>query len=348
MGSSFGTTPPAAGLTPGVVDRLAPNRRVVLGAGAMLALAASLPRARAAQPLTIATLKFGTVNWLLDTIKAEAGKAGAAAPFERIELASTQALTVALQAGQADLAVSDWPWAMRRRIEGETFRFAPYSSALGALMAGKDAKIEKLADLKGKKVGVAGGPIDKSWLLLRAYAQKEVDGDIATMVEPVFGAPPLLNEQLRLGRIDAVLTFWNFAARLDAQGYRRVIDVSEVMKRLGLEPPPPLVGFVWRDQLGETKGSELDAFFHAVRAANETLKTSDEAWERLKPSMQLQSDAEFTRLRDYFRAGVPGPWSEAELASSKKLYGLLAELGGQEFVGPNPRFDPGLFWSPKV
>jgi NitT/TauT family transport system substrate-binding protein len=325
------------------------RRQVVVG-GSAAAVSAALPAwpARAAKPLKIATLKFGTVNWLLDTMKAESERAGKPAPFERLELASTQALTVALQASQCDLTVSDWPWAMRRRIEGEPFRFAPYSSALGALMIGKDSKIAGVKDLKGKKVGVAGGPIDKSWLLFRAWAHKEVEGDIAAMVEPVFGAPPLLNEQLRLGRIDAVLTFWNFAARLDAEGFKRMIDVADVMAQLGLKPQPPMVGFVWRETLFETAGGELETFFQAVKAANETLRTSDEAWARLKPSMQVQSDAEFTRLRDYFRAGVPGPWGQAELASSQKLYGLLSELGGAEFVGPNPRFDPGLFWSPKV
>lgn len=325
------------------------TRRAALAGACALAAAAPFARtAFAAEPLKIATLKFGTVNWLLDTMKAESEAAGRPLAFERLELASTQALTVALQAGQCDLTVSDWPWAMRRRIDGEPFRFAPYSSALGALMVGKQSKISSLSDLKRRKIGVAGGPIDKSWLLFRAYAHEEVGGDIATMVEPVFGAPPLLSEQLRLGRIDAVLTYWNFAARLDAEGCRRLIDVSEVMKRLGLEPPPPLVGFVWRDTLAERKGAELDAFFAAAKSANQTLKTSDEAWARLKPSMQLQSEAEFVRLRDYFRAGVPDPWSEADVKSARKLYGLLADLGGQEFVGPNPRFDPGLFWSPKV
>lgn len=327
------------------------DRRMMLAGAAAVAGAAALgpiSRARAAEPLKIASLKFGTVNWLLDTMEAEAKAAGKPAPFVRTELASTQALTVALQAGQCDLTVSDWPWAMRRRNDGEPFRFAPYSSALGALMIGKESKIASLADLKGKKVGVAGGPIDKSWLLFRAFAHDQVGGDIATMVEPVFGAPPLLSEQLRLGRIDAALTFWNFAARLDAEGYKRLIDVAEVMKQLGLEPPPPLVGFVWRDTLSEKRGGDVDSFFSAVTAANETLKTSDEAWNRLKPSMQLQSDAEFDRLRDYFRAGVPTPWGEAQLKSSQKLYRLLADLGGADFVGPNPRFDPDLFWSSRV
>ncbi|PZQ11619.1 MAG: ABC transporter substrate-binding protein [Ancylobacter novellus] len=333
----------------GFCDRL--SRRAALAGGAALALARAVPGARASEagPLKIASLKFGTVNWLLDTIKAETDARGEAAPFERTDLASTQALTVALQAGQCDLTVSDWPWAMRRRIEGgEAFRFAPYSSALGALMVAKGSPMATLSDLKGKKIGVAGGPIDKSWLLFRAYAHKEVGGDIATMAEPVFGAPPLLSEQLRLGRIDAALTFWNFAARLDADGYRRLVDMAEVMKRLGLDPAPPLVGFVWRDQLFEKAGPALDRFFRAVAAANETLKTSDAAWERLRPSMQVRSDAEFTKLRDYYRDGVHGPWTRDEIASAQKLYGLLTDLGGPEFVGPNPRFDPDLFWSPKA
>ncbi|HVI29190.1 ABC transporter substrate-binding protein [Hansschlegelia sp.] len=326
------------------------SRRGALAACAGAAVMTALrPRsALAAAPLRIATLKFGTVNWLLDTIEAEGFDTREGAMMNRTELASTQALTVSLQAGDCDLAVSDWPWAMRRRLDGEPFRFAPYSSALGAVMVGADAKIASIGDLKGKKLGVAGGPLDKSWLLLRAYAHDKVDGDIATMLEPVFGAPPLLSEQLRLGRVDAVLTYWNYAARLDAQGYRRLIDVSDVMKELGLTPPPPLVGFVWRETLLAKAGAQVEGFFRAVAAANETLKTSDAAWERLRPSMQVQSDLEFARLRDYFRAGVPGPWTEADLKSSQKLYELLADLGGAEFVGPNPHFDPALFWSPKV
>lgn len=304
--------------------------------------------ASAAAPLRIVTLKFGTVNWLLDTIHGEGFDAREGVTMARTELASTQALTVSLQAGDCDLAVSDWPWAMRRRLDGEPFRFAPYSSALGAVMVGGDSGIASIADLKGKKLGVAGGPLDKSWLLLRAYAHDKVDGDIATMLEPVFGAPPLLSEQLRLGRVDGVLTYWNYAARLDAGGYRRLVDMSDVMKQLGLTPPPPLVGFVWRETLLDKAGAQVEGFFRAVAAANATLKTSDAAWERLRPSMQVTSDAEFARLRDYFRSGVPGPWTEADLKSSQKLYELLTDLGGAEFVGPNPHFDPALFWSPKV
>jgi NitT/TauT family transport system substrate-binding protein len=91
--------------------------------------------------------------------------------------------------GDADVIVSDWTWAMRQRGMGENLKFAPYSSALGALMVPQNSAIKGLADLQGKKLGVAGGAIDKSWLLLRAYSRATMGKDIA-VASPIFGAAP--------------------------------------------------------------------------------------------------------------------------------------------------------------
>jgi NitT/TauT family transport system substrate-binding protein len=158
----------------------------------------------------------------------------------------------------------------------------------------------------------------------------------------------LLSEQLKLGRLDGVLTFWNFAARLDAAGYRRLIDVADIMAGLGVTPSPPLVGFVWREALLRDKSNQLMDFFNAVRSANQILKTDDAAWERLRPEMRPESEAEFQRLRDYFRAGIPTPWGEAETEAAERLFKLLDALGGPELVGPRTHFDPSLFWAQKA
>ncbi len=47
-------------------------------------------------------------------------------------------------------------------------KFLPYSSTEGALMVPGDSPVRSVADLAGKRLGVAGGPLDKNWLLLRA------------------------------------------------------------------------------------------------------------------------------------------------------------------------------------
>ena len=70
-------------------------------------------------------------------------------------------------------------------------------------MIPQGSKVVSLADLKGLRIGVAGGPFDKSWLLLRAYARKELSVDPGGGAsEPVFGAPPLLNEEFARGRMN--------------------------------------------------------------------------------------------------------------------------------------------------
>lgn len=322
-----------------------PRRRFLAGAAA-LALLPLVARAQGVSSvgrLRIGTLKFGTLNWLLATIAAEKLDAREGLVIESVDFAGGQATTVGLQSGDLDLIVTDWLWAMRRRTDGERLRFAPFSNALGALMVAPDGPVKSLADLRGRRLGVAGGALDKSWLLLRAYGQKQIGADLATIAEPVYGAPPLVNQQLELGRIDAVLTFWPYAARLDAKGFTRLLDVKEVIAGLGIDPAPPLVGYVWREAILAEKGAAISAFLRAAAAANRVLATSDPAWQRIRPLMQAADDAEFLKLRDYYRAGIPGSFGEAERASCAALYAVLADIGGPELVGSNPAFDRGLF-----
>ena len=89
--------------------------------------------------------------------------------LEIIELASKNAAAVALQGGAVDVIVTDWFWVSRQRNEGRNFSFVPHSMAAGGLIVHNDSGIKGLEDLKGKKIGIAGGQVDKSWLILRTY-----------------------------------------------------------------------------------------------------------------------------------------------------------------------------------
>ena len=320
------------------------RRGLLTGASAAMA-ASALPRLAVAAPgsLRVASLKFGSLSWLLETIKAEGLETATGFKLDILEVATNQAGPVALLAGEADVIVSDWTWALRQRSLGDKLKFAPYLGALGSLMVAKDSPVQTLADLKGKKLGVAGTAIDKSWILLRAYAKQSLGSDLADIVTPVFGAAPLMTEELKNGRVDAVLNFWTFAARLSGGGFRQVLSMADVLKGLGIEPPPALVGFIWKEDTAARKGKEITAFLEAGRRANAVLKTSDPAWERLKGLVKPQSDGEFTAIRDYYRAGIPGRWTAAETASAAKLTGLLLELGAKDVMGSGTRFDADLF-----
>lgn len=324
-----------------MIDR----RRVLLAGGAMLAFGGlGLPaRAAGVGSLTVASLKFGSLSWVLQTIENEGLAKKAGLDLEIIDVATNHAGPVALLAGEADVIVSDWPWALRQRGLGEKLRFAPYSSALGAVMVANDSKIAKLADLEGKKLGVAGSAIDKSWLLLRAYSRNTLGKDIADIAEPVYGAPPLLTEEMRSGRIDAVLNFWTYAARLKGAGFHKLVGMDEVLKSLGIEPVPALVGFIWREKTEQTKGPAIAAFLDVVAQANEVLATSDAAWDRIRPLVRPEDDAEFAAIKEFYRGGIPAPWTAEDTRSAQKLTQVLKDAGAGEFIGAGTQFDAKLF-----
>ena len=297
-----------------------------------------------ADKIKIAVIKFGTVSWETDVIKTHGLDKERGIDLEILPLANKNATTVALQAGEADMVVTDWLWVSRQRAEGEAYTFAPYSTALGALMVPADSPIRGLADLKGKRVGIAGGPLDKSWLLMRGLALERMDLDLDKEVDKVFAAAPLLNEQILAGRLDAVINFWHFAARLEAAGLRRVMGVSEVARSFGVENEVPLIGYVFDADWAASRRDAVLGLLEATRAAKQILLESDAEWERLRPLMRAKDDATFKALREGYRAGVPKAWGEAEQADAAKLFSILAKYGGRKLVGSSTELQTGTFW----
>ena len=170
----------------------------------LLALATSLSQAAdsGGATLRVGVLQFGTVNWGLDVMQAHNLAQKRGLNLKIVPLASGDASTVALQGGAVDVIVSDWIWVTRQRADGMAVTFAPYSNAVGSLMVKADNGMRGLADLKGKSIGISGGPYDKTWLLLRAYASKKWGMDLSNSVRPVYAAPPLLNELALSGQVD--------------------------------------------------------------------------------------------------------------------------------------------------
>ena len=301
-------------------------------------------QAKAMEPLTIGVLKFGTVRWELDVIQHHGLASKRGLEVNVLPLGGKNAVNVSLQAGESDVIVNDWIWVSRQRDEGKTFTFVPYSVAAGGLMARSDSGIETVADLGGRKIGVAGGPVDKSWLLLRAYARKNAGIDPAEVSDVKFGAPPLLNELAMRGEVDALLNFWHYGARFRAAGHKDVISIPDVLAGLGIERSLALIGWTFDDSLAQTNPGAMEAFLAASYEAKKILLSSDEEWERIRPLTKADNDETLFALRDAFRAGIPRSFREAEQATAAEIFKLLAVEGGEKLVGKSTELNSGTFW----
>ena len=308
----------------------------------LVAVAVGSGVARAGSTLRIGVLKFGTVNWVMDVIAHHGLDKANGIHIDEVALASNEATLVALQAGRVDCVVSDWLWVSRQRASGGDWTFFPFSTALGALVAARGAPIHRLADLRNRRLGIAGSPLDKSWVLLQALAEEQ-HVDLARDAQLSFGAAPLLDQELLAGRLDAVLTYWNFAARLESRGLPEVLSMGDALRQLGFKTAIPLVGYVVSDRWARTHPLALAGFVRATRAADSILATSDAEWDWLGHRTGARDPAELKALRDAFRAGIPAHWGEDERREAKALYALFAKIGGRTLVGPSPTLQPGTF-----
>lgn len=298
-------------------------------------------------PLTtvrVGVLEFGTVNWELEVIQSRDLAKKRGINLVVVPLASSDASTVALQGGAVDMIVSDWIWVSRQRAESNLYSFAPYSNAVGALMVRSDSGIRQLADLRDKKLGIAGGPFDKSWLLLRAYAQRKLGVDLTQFSQPTYAAPPLLNELMQRGQLDAALNAWNYAARLEVGGMHALIEMPEILKGLGIDKPIPLIGWVFREDWAAANSSAVKNFLAASYEAKAILATSDAQWDSLRPKMHAENDMVFNALRAKFRAGIPTCSDPDTMTAVAATFKILADTGGEKLVGKSRSLNSGTFW----
>jgi NitT/TauT family transport system substrate-binding protein len=309
----------------------------------ILAALLSAP-AFAADTVRVTAQKTGTFAWELDVIRAHRLDKQRDLTVETTELASPEAGKIALRGGAADIIVSDWLWVSRERTLGAKLVFYPYSSALGAVMAPASSPIRTLADLPGKKLAVAGGPIDKSWLLLQA-AMKQDGVDLKSAATVAYGAPALLAEKTLLGEMDATLNYWNICADLEAKGLRRVVDMADVLKNLGVAGRPAMLGYVFDEGWARTHAQALTQFLAATHEAKEILATSDAEWERIAPLTGVRDPHALAVYRDRYREGIPRRPIAEEEADARVLYRILAQQGGATLVGPATELAPGTFFS---
>lgn len=269
--------------------------------------------------LSVSVLQFGTAHWELDHILHRGLDRKNGYRLELKLVANLPASRLAVTSGTVQGAVADLLWAQSRFVAGEPYLYVPFSSQIGDVVVAKESGIHSLADLAGKRIGVAGGPDSKGWILLREVAAREgIDLDESADIQ--FAAPPLLSQALRRGQVDAIVTYWHFAARLKGEGgWRSAFGMADLLSSLGLDRTLPVLGYVFPADWAAGNRLLIDRFAMSLRQAKAELGGPKEYWQRLRPIMGNPDTGVFHALRQGYVAGTPAPQTDQRTADLHRL-----------------------------
>lgn len=319
------------------------RRDILAAAGGSIPFAAGA--ARRLPTLRLGVLVFGTVQWLASVIQRHGLDRAHGFVLVTERLGNNDGAKVALLGGAVDVIVSDWLFVGTERARGLSLSFSAFSSATGGVVVGRNSRLRGLEDLASRRLGVAGGPYDKSWLIVRAAAEREKGIDLAAVADLAYAAPPLLSAKLMQGGLDAVLTYWNFVAALEVAGFRTLVTVASCAVKLGLPPHLPLIGYVFKQAWAQENPHLIDGFLAASAAAEDLLVRSDSAWNAIRPLMHASDARLFARLKAGFRSGVAQASPTVEAAVADRLFAILHATGGGAATGGLSRLPAGVFWS---
>lgn len=274
----------------------------------------------------VGVLHGGTVHWELATMQREGLDKAHGFELKVQPYASLSATRLALTSRSVDAIVSDWLWAGQRQAQGEALVFIPYSRSIGRVMVAGNSKLNWPEGLRGKRIGVAGGPYSKGWVLMQAAAQK-VGLDLQREANVTFAAPPLLNAELTKGRLDMVVTFWHYGARLKAQGYDELISLQTLTEQQGLDAHMPMLGYLFPRQWVAEQPDVAMGFANAVVETKGLLQQDNgRLWHAIRPMMKAKNDAEFAALREGYISGIPGVVGASQIKSAQMFYQLIDQL----------------------
>lgn len=303
----------------------------------------------ASAQVTVGVLQYGTMNWEMDVIEQQQLASRYNIELNRKPLGSPQALLVALQGGAVDIIVNDWLWVSRQKEFGRDYYFFPYSTAGGVLVTHPNANIKSLADLRGKRVGIAGGTANKNWVLYKTFIKQSTGIDLAQDVIIKHAAPPMLNALMEQGKLDAVINFWHYAAQLKQRGMPVLVDMTDVLEHFSVTSDAPLLGWIFSKTWADQNPDTVNRFLNMSYAARQQLKVNDSLWQAV-PSFtkKYQGDVQRYLIADY-RQIIPAQFTNQFQQPLLKLFTIIkANQSDAALTGNITELPDDIFWRGQV
>ena len=262
--------------------------------------------------------------------------------IEQTRAAGVQGLYTILQTGEFHVAFGGWLSIALLRSAGQKltniYSLSRYANDVMVPMA---SPLKSFADLKGKRLGVFGGPTTTTTWFLRLQAVRFFGFDPVKEAKVNYGAAPLLMGMLERGELDAILSLDpQIVQMLETGKFRSIGNLGEIWRtRTGQDPL--LVAVAVNEDWAQQNTAVVKRFVAAYREALEYLRTHPEVWPELARSVGIKTErgARLLRERSTFVSRWDQQFIDEQVAFAAEVVKTFGDAMGIPKRIPEGTFD---------
>ncbi len=304
-------------------------------------------------PTEVVEIRFGSIESsgqsIVPIVMEESGIAERyGLDVEIVPFAQPGAQYTLVAGGEVDLVPGNILDLHRQRGAGSdlvgVWGFQRFTSPIVTL---PDSPIETFEDLRGSKVGQFGTTF-LDWLVIRTAGSIAYDLDLEVDAELVQATPPLLNQALSSGEVDATLQFDSLALAPLTKGQQRAVtDVPTLLEAADLDPDSLYLVWMMPQSWIDEHPEAFANLQLALAETYEVLMTDDSVW---PPLVELVGITEPDVMEAYIaseRAKDNPPFNAALFEPTQALIDAMVATVGADVVGLEA-LDPAAFVFPSA
>ena len=253
---------------------------------------------------------------------------------EKIELLSPANLHLMVAERQVDIGFAGFTTMATARSEGkDLIVIHGVFSPVNMVFVAKDSPIKSLRDLKGRKLGVFGGPGSTTFVFLAVLAKKWGGIDLFKEVELVTAPAPALIELLGKGEIAAALLGTTESIQMFAQQrYRVLVDLSDEYKAHQGGRAPAHVTVATSEQFARSSPDIVRDYLKAYETTVAYIKAHPEVWDEYAKSINVENPEETKMLQQKMLPNIVDKWDDDQIAVQKDYLNLVHEIVGESVL----------------
>jgi NitT/TauT family transport system substrate-binding protein len=247
--------------------------------------------------------------------------------LEKQMVVDPQAEYTAMKLPEFQISFGGWPTIALMRSQGykvtSIYSVMNYSNDI---LVKKDSPLKSIEDLKGKNIGVFGGPSASTTLFFRMVGSRFFDFDPLKQANVKFGAPPLLAGMLDRGDLDAVLLLDPVSTQLlDSGKYRTIGNIGEIWKQKTGQNPVFLCVVV-NEAWAKANPDAVKRFVSAYKESVEYIKSHDDVWSAFAKQLEIKTAEGTELLRKQIDTAMLAEWNKNLIDEQYKSFAEMNKL----------------------